>query len=198
MNEDIAPQLRQGVYDAYSAVAKNPQAQHHFPVGREFAQSLGYPVELLAQLPAAAVDAFAGLSNVSILAELSPGDTVLDLGCGAGLDSLIAAQRVGPTGRVIGLDFSPTMLKRAGQAAVESGFTQIVFVQVAAETLSLADATVDVALVNGIFNLNPGRERIFQELARVMRSGGIIYATEIILTEALPANSAPNKANWFA
>lgn len=198
MNPDQAKQLQLGVHDAYSAVAENPQTPHPFPVGREFAQSLGYPVELLAQLPAAAVDAFTGLSNVSILAELSPGSTVLDLGCGAGLDSLIAAQRVGPSGRVIGLDFSQAMLQRARQAARESGLAQVTLAQSTAETLALAEASLDIALVNGIFNLNPARERIFQELARVMRSGGIIYATEIVLTEALPADNAPSEANWFA
>lgn len=198
MNPDQAKQLQLGVHDAYSAVAENPQAPHPFPVGREFAQSLGYPVELLAQLPAAAVDAFTGLSNVSILAELSPGSTVLDLGCGAGLDSLIAAQRVGPSGRVIGLDFSQAMLQRARQAARESGLAQVTLAQSTAETLALAEASLDIALVNGIFNLNPGRERIFQELVRVMRSGGMIYATEIILAEALPTDSTPSEANWFA
>jgi len=116
----INQHLRNGVRQAYSDVAKNPQAEHPFPVGRQFAESLGYPPGLLADLPALAVEAFTGVSNVAIFADIPEGATVLDLGCGAGLDSLIAAKRVGPAGHVIGLDFSEPMLARAWQAAAEA------------------------------------------------------------------------------
>src|SRR5688572_22253609 len=98
METTKAAQLREGVHRAYSAAAENPQAEHPFPVGRQFAESLGYPPHSLAGLPAAAVEAFAGVSNVAIFAEIPPSATGLDLGCGAGLDTLLAAQRVGPAG----------------------------------------------------------------------------------------------------
>ncbi len=198
MNAEKAQQLRAGVERAYSAAADRPQAEHPFPVGREFAQSLGYPAELLAQFPAAAVDAFAGVSNVAIFADIPLGATVLDLGCGAGLDSLIAARRTGPGGRVIGVDFSQSMLQRAGQAVAEMGLVNVKFRQAAAEALPLDNASIDVALVNGIFNLNPARDCIFQELARVMRPGGSVYAAEIILRELLPPEVQESEANWFA
>lgn len=198
MNTEKAQQLREGVRDAYSAAAENPQAKHPFPVGRSFAESLGYPLELLASLPAVAVDAFAGVSNVAIFADIPLGATVLDLGCGAGLDSLIAARRVGPKGYVIGMDFSETMLARAQQAATEVGADNMEFRRADAENIPLEADTIDVALVNGIFNLNPARDLIFAELARVVRPSGVVYAAEIILCEPLPPETQASETNWFA
>lgn len=198
MEMSKATQLREGVYQAYSAAAANPQVGHPFPVGRSFAESLGYSADVLAGIPAVAVDAFTGVSNVAIFAEIPLGATVLDLGCGAGLDSLIAARRVGPAGQVIGLDFSPAMLQRARQAAAETGIRQVMFRQSDAEKLDLADDSVDVALINGIFNLNPTREQIFHELARVVRPGGAVYAAELILREPLPPETQASETNWFA
>jgi arsenite methyltransferase len=193
-----AEHLRDGVRQAYSAAADNPQGDHPFPVGRQFAESLGYPPEWLAGLPGSAVEAFAGVSNVAIFADLPEGATVLDLGCGAGLDALIAAKRVGPTGRVIGLDFSEPMLARARQAAAEADLNNVEFRQADAETLLLEDASIDAVLVNGIFNLNPARDLIFDELARVVRSGGGVYGAEIILREPLPPEEQASESNWFA
>jgi arsenite methyltransferase len=193
-----AQHLRDGVRQAYSAAAENPQAEHPFPVGQHFAESLGYPPGLLANLPADAVQAFAGVSNVAVFADIPEGATVLDLGCGAGLDSLIAANRVGPTGRVIGIDFSESMLARARQAATEAGLNNIEFHQVDAEALFLEDASIDVALANGIFNLNPARDLIFRELARVVRTEGAVYGAEIILREPLPPEEQASETNWFA
>jgi SAM-dependent methyltransferase len=198
MEKNKAAQLREGVHRAYSAAADNPQAEHPFPVGRQFAESLGYSADVLTGIPAAAVDAFAGVSNVAVFAEIPPSATVLDLGCGAGLDSLIAARRVGPLGQIIGLDFSLAMLRRARHAAVEAGIKHMDFRQGDAENLNLDDASIDVALVNGIFNLNPARDCIFRELARVMRPGGTVYAAEIILREPLPPEVQASETNWFA
>lgn len=198
MNNETAQRLREGVRQAYSGVAEKPETEHPFPVGRDFAASLGYPLQVLAEVPAAAVEAFAGVSNVSIFAEIPAGATVLDLGCGAGLDSLVAARRVGPTGRVIAIDFSETMLLRAQRAAAEAGVENVEFYHADAEALRLETGSVDVALVNGIFNLNPAREPIFTELARVVRPGGTVYAAEIILGSALLAETQASEANWFA
>lgn len=192
------PDIRAGVQNAYSAAAENPQAGHPFPVGRLFAESLGYSAEVLADIPAAAIDAFAGVSNAAVFADIPPGATVLDLGCGAGLDSLIAARRVSPTGKIIGIDFSEAMLVRARQAAAEAGISHIEFRRADAEHLPLDDASIDVALVNGIFNLNPMRDSIFRELARVVRPDGFIYAAELILCEPLPPETLASETNWFA
>ena len=193
----VSLQLRSAVQKAYSAAAEKPLEKHAFPVGRVLAKQLGYPAELLETLPPISVEAFAGVSNVAVFAAIPTGATVLDLGCGAGLDSLIAARRVGGGGRVIGIDFSDSMLARARQAAAELG-VDVTFLQGDAEQLLLVRATVDVALVNGIFNLNPARAQIFSELARVVRPGGQVYGAELILREAVSKPGHFTEAEWFA
>lgn len=195
---DSSEELREGVRAAYSAAAERPLEKHAFPVGRKFAEELGYPAHLLDSMPSCAVEAFAGVSNVSVFAEIPTGATVLDLGCGAGLDSLIASQRVGPSGRVIGIDFSDTMLDRARLAARQACADNVEFRRSDAEHLPMVDASVDVALVNGIFNLNPTRAAIFHELARVIVPGGLVFAAELILSEPLPQEVRASPTNWFA
>lgn len=190
--------LREGVRRAYSAVAERPQDEHPFPVGRDFALSLGYPDDWLASLPRVAVEAFAGVSNVAVFADLTEGITLLDLGCGAGLDLLLASRRVGPRGRVVGVDFSEAMLQRARQAVREAEARNVFLCQASVESLPLQDASIDTALVNGLFNLNPFRDVIFRELERVVRPGGVVYAAELILREPLPPEIRTNEINWFA
>lgn len=189
-------ELRDKVREAYSSAAVTPADKHPFPVGRAFAESLGYPVELLDSLPSIAVEAFAGVSNVSLFATIPEGAKVLDLGCGAGLDSLIAARRAASSGKVIGVDFSAAMLDRARQAAKEAAIQNVFFERADAEHLPLDDASIDIGLVNGIFNLNPARTAIFGELARVVRRDGIVYAAELILAGSPPSNQGD--ADWFA
>jgi len=198
MAETDRTNLRDKVRTAYSVAADRPQEKHAFPVGRAFAESLGYPADLLDQLPTVASDAFAGVSNVSIFAEIPSRATVLDLGCGAGLDALIAARRVGPAGKVIAVDFSTAMLTRARQAVTESGLSNLEVREADAEQLPIAAEEIDVAMVNGIFNLNPSRDAIFHELARVVRHGGTVFAAELILSSPLPPEARASETNWFA
>jgi arsenite methyltransferase len=190
--------LRDKVRDAYSSAAVRPDDKHPFPVGRAFAESLGYPAPLLDTLPSISSEAFTGVSNVSLFAEIAEGATVLDLGCGAGLDSLIAARRAAPSGRVLGVDFSAAMLDRARLAAKEAGIQNVSFRKRDAERLPMDDASVDIALVNGIFNLNPARTAIFRELARVLRPRGVVYAAELMLAAELPSNVSQSDDDWFA
>lgn len=188
--------IRAAVHDAYSAAAERPSDSHPFPVGREFADSVGYSAEWLQGVPDYCVDRFAGVSSISLVAELPAGATVLDLGCGAGLDSLIASRRIGPAGRVVGVDFSAAMLEPAQRGALATRTGNVVFCRADAERLPLPDAAIEVALVNGIFNLNPARESIFHELARVVRKGGTVFSAELILSSPLPPQQ--DAANWFA
>jgi arsenite methyltransferase len=191
-------QLRDRVRGAYSVAAEHPDQKHAFPVGRQFAESIGYPADLLASLPPVACDAFAGVSNVSLFAELPIGATVLDLGCGSGTDTLIAARRVGASGNVIGVDFSGNMLSRARKAVSESGMVNVEVRESDAERLPIADGEIDVAIVNGIFNLNPARQAIFRELARVVRRAGTAYVAELILSQPLPPEARASETDWFA
>lgn len=191
--------LRAQVNVAYSSVARAPSAKHPFPIGRKLAEGIGYPPELLDTLPQLCVEAFAGVSKVSLIADLAEGATVLDLGCGAGMDSIIAARRVGPAGRVIGIDFSEAMLARAGAAKDLADVPQLDLYHAEAEDLFfLDDSSVDVALVNGIFNLNPARSQVFSELARVLRPRGSAYIAELILARPLPEADRTSDSNWFA
>lgn len=185
--------LRYAVWAEYSDAAARPRAEHPFPMGREFAQAVGYSEDLLAGIPESAVDAFTGVSNVSVFAEFRVGDTVLDLGCGAGLDSLVASWRVGDAGKVIGVDFSRSMLDRARAA----GPCRVAFVLADGERLPLRNRSIDVALVNGIFNLNPARAAIFGELARILRPGGAVFGAELVLREAAKPRQS-DRQDWFA
>lgn len=187
--------LRDRVRAAYSSAAEQPKEPHPFPVGREFAESLGYPSESLDRIPSASVEAFAGVSNVPSFAEVPSNGVVLDLGCGAGLDSLLLASR---SGRVIGVDFSSAMLERARSAANASAAWNVLFCQTHAELLPLGDGVIDAAVVNGIFNLNPARGAIIAELARCIRPGGHLYGAELILRAPLPPEVKASDTNWFA
>lgn len=183
---ETSQELREGVKEAYSAAAESPEGRHPFPVGREFAESVGYTGEWL-ELAGAAV--FAGVSNVGVTAPVEPGMTVLDVGCGAGLDSAVMARRMGGHGRVLGLDFSEEMLRKAaGTARVKAG----------AESMPLRESSVDLAVVNGIFNLNPFRTEIFRELARVVKPGGRVYGAELVLKGELSVTFQAGRANWFS
>ena len=190
--------LREKVRGAYSDAAENPDEERPFPVGRKFAESIGYPPDLLESLPSVAFDAFAGVSNVSIFADLPVGATVLDLGCGSGTDTLIASRRVGASGKVIGVDFSASMLSRGRQAVAKSGVVNVELRESEAERLPIADGEIDVAIVNGIFNLNPAREAIFRELARVIKPSGKLFVAELILRQPLPPETRSSETDWFA
>jgi arsenite methyltransferase len=193
-----AESIREGVRQAFSAIAEHPREDPPFPTGRALAEDLGYPPDLLDTLPVTSVEAFCGVSNVSVFAQIPKGATVLDLGAGAGLGTLIAARRTGEKGKVIVIDFSAAMLDRACCAFAEARAANIETHLAAAENLPLGNESIDIAIVNGIFNLNPYRERIFSELARVMRPGGAVFAAELVLTAPLTPAERENSTNWFS
>lgn len=195
---DDPEKLRREVRESYSRAATNPEARHPFPCGKDFALRLGYPQFLLATLPARTTASFVGVANVSVFAWLPVGASVLDIGCGAGLDALVSARRVGPTGQVIGLDFSYEMLKVARDSAIEKCFANLKFICGEAERLPLPDRSVDVVLVNGIFNLNADRAAVFKEIGRVTRPGGMVYAAELVLTGPLPKKRIRHAEDWFS
>ena len=191
-------QVRIRVKQAYTQIAEHPDAAPLFPTGRALAEGVGYPPDLLDTLPSASVVAFCGLSNVSLFAELPEGASVLELGCGAGLDTLIAARRTGEEGKVVAVDFSMAMLDRARYGAREAGIDNVEFIYSDAEKLPVAEGSMDVAIVNGIFNLNPRRDQIFSELARVVKPGGAVYAAEIVLAGPLPDGEQESADSWLS
>ena len=181
VNQLTLNEIRLAVAEKYGRVASFPDADHPFPIGRDFALSLGYDPEQLEHLPRRAVDAFAGISNPLIAADLRPGEIVLDLGCGAGMDTLLIANRVGPSGFVHGVDLSDEMLACARDCAAEANFRNIGLYQVPAEAVPLGDSSVDVMIINGIFNLCPDKYQVMTEAYRLLRPGGRMLVSEIVV-----------------
>ena len=189
--------LRGAVRERYAAVAARPEGAYSFRVGRAFAQALGYPPELLDALPPAASEAFTGVATPVFRAELGPGETVLDLGCGGGLDLILAARGVGRRGRAIGVDMAEPMVARARGNLAALGLGQAGAVVAFAEALPLPDAAVDCVVANGILNLSPDKYAILAEVARVLRPGGRFILAETTLRHELPPGNIQSLEDWF-
>src|SRR5579872_500640 len=189
-------QMRSIVAERYSRIGDDAATESTIPAGRAWALALGYPADVLESVPSVAVDAFTGIGTPILAATLQPGDRVLDLGCGAGMDSVLAARRVGPRGWVYGVDLAPGMIANARRAILDAGLTTVSVVEAAAEELPLSDRSIDVALVNGLFNLAPEKPPVAAELARVVRPGGHLVGAEIVITDGRPP-AEPDLEDWF-
>jgi arsenite methyltransferase len=172
--------LKSEIKKTYASVSAEPERDFVFPTGRAWAEDLGYPPEL-ANVPDAAVESFAGVANPWTMGRLEPGERVLDLGSEAGTDSLVAAQMVGEDGFVTGVDMTLEMLAKAGQAAAEMGVRNVEFVEAEAERLPFADESFDVVISNGVIDLIPDKDAVFDELFRVLRSGGRMQIADVTI-----------------
>ena len=190
--------LREAVIQEYGRVASCPRGRFSFPVGREFAESIGYPKELLDEMSEPVVESFAGVSKPVFFAGLKSGESVLDLGSGAGLDSLIAARMVGEEGHVIGIDGAAKMIEKARSNSQKLKLSNVEFIQAYAEQILLPDESVDVVISNGIFNLATSKEKIFLEIFRVLKPGGRIALSEIVLKEEIAQKKAATLQDWFS
>jgi SAM-dependent methyltransferase len=187
--------LKSEIKKTYASVSNEPEHDFIFPTGRAWAEDLGYPGEL-ANVPESAVESFAGVANLWELGRLAPGERVLDLGSGAGTDSLVAAQMVGPEGRVTGVDMTPQMIAKARAAAVEMGAANAEFVESEAERLPFDDARFDVVISNGVIDLIPDKDAVFSELHRVLVPGGRLQIADVTIQNPVSAEGRRNIDLW--
>jgi arsenite methyltransferase len=174
--------LREEIQKTYTQVSGQAAEEFIFPTGRSWAEELGYPQPELANVPDASVQSFAGVANPHLLGRIDEGAVVLDLGCGAGTDLLIAAQMVGPSGHVIGVDMTPAMLRVAAASAREMGLSDRVELHESLiEHLPLPDAEVDIVISNGVIDLVPDKEAVFDEIDRVLKPGGRLQFADVVI-----------------
>ena len=183
--------LKSEIKKTYASVSDEAGRDFVFPTGRAWAEDLGYPEELK-NVPEGAVESFAGVANPWELGRLEPGERVLDLGSGAGTDSLIAAQMVGPDGHVTGIDMTPQMLAKARAAAVQMGAANVEFIEAEAERLPFADASFTVVVSNGVIDLIPDKDAVFSELHRVLAPGGRIQIADVTIQNPVSAEGRRN------
>jgi SAM-dependent methyltransferase len=189
-------ELRDAIREEYAAVAQEPERGFHFHTGRPLAALLGYGDEWLASVPENSIASFAGTGNPFSIAPLNPGERVVDVGCGAGIDSLIASAMVGPSGQVIGVDMTPAMLEKARRSAAEIGATNVEFRSGYAEALPVEDAWADVVISNGVLNLFPDKLGGLQEMARVLKPGGRLQIGDILIQKPVGEKGKRNIDLW--
>ena len=180
----------------FTRIAKDPSSEKRFPVGPESAKRLGYDADEIDSMPGSVTESFAGVGCPIALGPINEGETVLDLGCGAGLDSLLAARRVGPEGRVIGIDMTPDMVRKASENGQKLGVENVEFRQGSAEQLSLGNTSVDIVLSNGVINLCPDKGRVVSEIYRVLRPGGRLYVADITLEDGVDQATVEKLGTW--
>jgi arsenite methyltransferase len=188
--------LRAEIRKTYTQVSTDQGKEQIFPTGRSWAQELGYPEPELSRIPEASVESFAGVANHWTLGRIEPGEVVLDLGCGAGTDLLIAAQMTGPDGRAIGIDMTSGMLDRAHASAVEMGLENVEIREALIETLPIEDASIDVVISNGVIDLVPEKESVFDEIDRVLCPGGRLQLADVVIHHEISEDARKRIDLW--
>ena len=188
--------LRSQVRDKYRAVATDPHDHFHFHTGRPLTERLGYDQEVVRGLPDKAVESFAGVGNPFSLRRLAPGEHVVDVGSGAGFDTFIAADQVGDSGRVVGIDMTAEMLAKSRATAESLGLAHVEFREGLAEALPVADNWADVVISNGVLNLTPDKQKALAEMFRVLRPGGRLQIGDIQVDREVPAGAKSKIDLW--
>jgi arsenite methyltransferase len=188
--------LRSAIQEEYAEVAHNPTKGYHFHVGRDHALRLGYDRAALDRLPDSVVESAVPIGNPFALGRLAPGERVVEVGSGAGMDAILAAWQVGPTGQVVGVDMTDAMLEKARAGAAEAGVTNVEFREGLAEHLPVEDSWADVVISNGVINLCPDKEAVYREVFRVLKPGGRIQIVDTAVKEAVPEDSREDVELW--
>ena len=198
MTETEIQKVRQGIREKYDRVAAaGSGCCFLYPTGKAGMEVQNYPQELINNFPPEVLAAFCGVGNPFSLGPLNPGDAVLDIGCGAGVDSLVAAHLVGPGGRVAGLDVTPAMIEHARAHQERLGLNHVTFQVGDAEALTFPDASFDAVISNGVFNLTLNKEKALKETHRVLKPGGRLILADMVLVAALPPEMGDKVENWF-
>jgi arsenite methyltransferase len=188
--------LRGEIRKTYTDVSTDQEQEFIFPTGRSWAVELGYPEPELSRVPDSVVESFAGVANHWILGRADPGAVVLDLGCGAGTDLLIAAQMTGPDGRAIGVDMTVAMLDRGRVSAVEMGLGNVEVQESLIESVPVADASIDLVISNGVIDLVPDKDAVFDEIDRVLRPGGRLQIADVVIHTEVSEDARKNIDLW--
>jgi len=188
--------LRQAIKEEYREVAADPGKGFHFHTGRSLIKIVGYNDDWLTGISELAIESFAGTGNPFAMGELSPGEKVVDIGSGGGIDSLIAARMVGPSGEVLGIDMTPAMLEKARAAAAESGLANVEFREAYMEELPVPDGWADVVISNGVLNLTPDKQKALGEMFRVLRPGGRLQIGDILVKREVPEDAKQQIDLW--
>jgi SAM-dependent methyltransferase len=192
-------ELRDAIQRVYSEVACDPKKGYHFHTGPDYAaERLGYSSAALATLPGSVTACFAGVGNPLALGAPRPGETVVDIGAGSGMDTFLAARAVGPTGRVIALDMTPAMLECGRENVTLTGLWQVEYREGYAEALPLPDEIADLVISNGVINLSPDKASVFREAFRVLKPGGRLQIADIVVHKDIPPDDREDIAVWTA
>ncbi len=189
-------ELRARISAKYRDVAMNPELGFHFHTGAKLARMLGYPEETITALPSGTVDSFAGTGNPFLFGDLAEGEHVVDIGCGAGFDSITAARQVGPAGQVMAVDMTREMRLKTMAAANQLNLQNVRVLEGYAENLPVGDNVADVVISNGVINLCPDKQAVFREMFRVLKPGGRIQVGDILVHREVPQEAKDDIELW--
>lgn len=200
MENELTPQDKQRIEETirgkYIKVAVGPEGLFRYPTGRAGLEALNYAPEIIKTLPEPLAASYCGVGNPFTLGPVHPGEAILDIGCGAGVDSIIAAKMVGPEGKVTGIDLVPEMLAKARENAQITGVDNVTFMEASAEQLPFPDSSFDVVISNGVFNLVVDKVKALAEVYRVLKPGGRFFLADQVLAGELPKETKSRVENW--
>lgn len=197
ITKDDIKKIEAGIREKYSKVAKSPEGQFKYPTGKKGLEALHYDKTLIDELPDAVSSSYCGVGNPFSLGKINSGDQVLDVGCGAGVDSILASMMAGPEGSVVGLDIVPEMLHEAETNLRPTNLANVTFKKASGEKLPLPDDTFDVVISNGVINLIPDKESALTEIVRVLKPGGRLMMADQIASGSVQKDLKARLASWF-